>query len=232
MNILVVDDEKEIADLVEICLVNEGFSVYKYYNGQDAIRCIQTTTLDMAILDVNLPDMSGFDICKYIREDKFYPVIMLTAKIEENDKIMGLTLGADDYITKPFTVAELVTRIKAQLRRYTFYNPQPTSAEHVTTEFDIRGLHISNETHKCFLYGEEIILTPIEFKIIWYLCAHQGKVVSAEELFETVWKEKYFESNNTIMAHIARLRGKLKEPPRKPKFIKTVWGVGYTIENH
>ena len=154
---------------------------------------------------------------------------MLTAKVEDMDKIMGLTLGADDYITKPFNPLELVARVKTQLRRYTRYNTGETPPQEVT-EYDFRGLQISRTTHKCVLFGEELALTPLEFSILWYLCERRGNVVSSEELFEAVWGEKYMDSNNTVMSHIARLREKMHEPSRKPKFIKTVWGVGYTIE--
>ena len=157
------------------------------------------------------------------------PVIMLTAKIESGDKIMGLTLGADDYITKPFNSLEVVARVKTQLRRYRKYN-QPANSAEEQNEYDIRGLVINNDSHKCTLFGKELQLTPIEFSILWYLCENRGRVVSSEELFEAVWKEKYFNSNNTVMAHIGRLREKMHEPARNPKFIKTVWGVGYEIE--
>lgn len=152
---------------------------------------------------------------------------MLTAKVEDVDKIMGLTLGADDYITKPFQPLELMARVKSQLRRYTRYN---TADLHETEEHDFRGLSISKSSHKCFLNGRELILTPLEFNILWYLCEHRGNVVSSEELFESVWGEAYLDNNNTVMTHIARLREKMHEPARRPKYIKTVWGVGYTIE--
>ena len=196
-NILIVDDEKEIADLIEVYLKNDGYIVHKFYNGIDALECIKSQKMDLAILDVMLPDVDGFHICQKIREQYFYPIIMLTAKVEDTDKIMGLTIGADDYITKPFNPLEVVARVK---------------------------------THKCKLYGKEIALTPIEFSILWYLCENRGKVISSEELFENVWGEKFLDNNNTVMAHIGRLREKLKEPAKNPKFIKTVWGVGYTIE--
>ena len=228
--ILVVDDETEIADLIQVYLNNDGYTVYKFYNGVDALKCIEETEIDLAILDVMLPDIDGFRICQKIREKFYFPVIMLTAKIDDSDKIMGLTIGADDYITKPFNPLEVVARVKTQLRRYQRYNNSKQNQTIVKNEYDIRGLIINRDSHKCFLFGKEISLTPIEFSILWYLCEHQGKVVSSEELFEAVWKEKYLDNNNTVMAHICRLREKMNEPAKKPKFIKTVWGVGYEIE--
>lgn len=231
-NILVVDDEKEIADLLEVYLNNDGYVVHKFYNGLDALKCIETEKIDLAILDVMLPDIDGFRICQKIRENHFYPVIMLTAKVEDSEKIMGLTIGADDYITKPFNPLEVVARVKTQLRRYVRYNKASNAVQEndIVEEYDIRGLYINKNIHKCTLYGKEISLTPIEFSVLYYLCKNQGKVVPSEELFEAVWNEKYLDNNNTVMAHIGRLREKLNEPSRKPKFIKTVWGVGYTIE--
>lgn len=228
--ILVVDDEKEIADLIELYLKNDGYTVYKFYNGADALKCIENEELNLAILDIMLPDIDGFRICQKIREKYFYPVIMLTAKTDDSDKIMGLTIGADDYITKPFNPLEVSARVKTQLRRYIRYNNSSVLQTEKKSEYDIRGLIINKDTHKCFLYDEELLLTPIEFSILWYLCSNQGKVISSEELFEAVWKEKYFNNNNTVMAHIGRLREKMKEPAKNPKFIKTVWGVGYEIE--
>lgn len=230
--ILVVDDEKEIADLIEVYLKNDGYQVYTAYDGADALKYIENIEMDLVILDVMLPDTDGFRICQKIREKYFYPIIMLTAKVEDADKIMGLTIGADDYITKPFNPLEVVARVKTQLRRYVRYNNAPLNEDRnvPVTEYDIKGLVINKNTHKCTLYGEEVILTPREFSILWYLCKNRGKVISSEELFENVWGEKYLDNNNTVMAHIGRLREKLKEPPKKPKFIKTVWGVGYTIE--
>lgn len=227
--ILVVDDEREIADLLELYLKNDGYTVCKFHNGADALECIENTDIALAILDVMLPDIDGFQICRKIREKYYFPVIMLTAKIESGDKIMGLTLGADDYIPKPFNSLEVVARVKTQLRRYRKYN-QPANSAEEQNEYDIRGLVINNDSHKCTLFGKELQLTPIEFSILWYLCENRGRVVSSEELFEAVWKEKYFNSNNTVMAHIGRLREKMHEPARNPKFIKTVWGVGYEIE--
>ncbi len=228
--ILIVDDECEIADLVEVYLKNEGYTVCKFYNGTDALCCIEEAPPDLAVLDVMLPDVDGFTLCRKIREKYFFPVIMLTAKVEDLDKINGLTIGADDYITKPFNPLEVVARVKTQLRRYKRYNGGTVQVPSAADEHDIRGLLICRGTHKCSLYGQEVQLTPLEFSILWYLCDHRGRVVSSEELFEAVWGEKYLDNNNTVMAHIARLREKLHEPARNPKFIKTVWGVGYTIE--
>ena len=171
--ILVVDDEKEIADLIEVYLTNDGYTVRKFYNGTDALKYLETSEPDLAILEV-------------------------------------------------------VARVKTQLRRCRNYNnPLPQEQKN---EYDIRGLYINRDSHKCTLYGKEVTLTPLEFSVLWYLCDNQGRVVPSEELFEAVWGEKYLNSNNTVMAHIGRLREKLHEPARSPKFIKTVWGVGYTIE--
>ena len=225
--ILVVDDEKEIADLVELYLKNEGYQVAKFYAALPALDFARQQEVSLAILDVMLPDMDGFTLCQRIREEHLYPIIMLTARVEDMDKITGLTLGADDYVTKPFNPLELVARVKTQLRRYTRYNQgAPAQPE----EYDIRGLQISKAAHRCTLFGEELSLTPLEFSILWYLCRRQGRVVPSEELFEAVWGEKYMDGGNTVMSHIARLREKMREPSRKPRFIKTVWGVGYTIE--
>ena len=229
--IMIVDDEAAIADLVEVYLKNEGYDVFKFYRATEALDCVRQEELSLAILDVMMPDMDGFTLCRHIREEHFYPIIMLTAKVEDMDKITGLTLGADDYITKPFNPLELVARVKTQLRRYTRYNNSTGVVENKQTEeYDIRSLHIEKESHLCTFNGKELSLTPIEFSILWYLCERRGRVVSSEELFEAVWGEKYLDNNNTVMAHIARLREKLNEPARKPRFVKTVWGVGYRIE--
>lgn len=224
--VAIVDDEKEIADLVEVYLKNDNYEVETYNNGREALSAILSNPPDLVLLDVMLPDLDGFSVCKKIRETYYFPIIMMTAKGEDMDKISGLTYGADDYVTKPFNPLELVARVKTQLRRYKRYNAGETAAD----DIDIRSLHISRQSHTCVWNGETLNLTPIEFDILWYLCEKKGTVVSSEELFEQVWKEKFLDQNNTVMAHIARLREKMKEPARKPGFIKTVWGVGYTIE--
>ena len=228
-NILIVDDEAAIADLVEVYLKNEGYTVHKFGRAGDALACVASTPLDLAILDVMLPDMDGFTLCRKIREQYLFPIIMLTARVEDMDKITGLTLGADDYITKPFNPLELMARVKAQLRRYTRYN-EADKAGDCRDIIDFNGLVINRATHECTLYDRELGLTPIEFDILWMLCENRGQVISAERLFESVWGEKYLDRNNTVMVHIRRLREKMGEPSRNPRFIKTVWGVGYKID--
>ncbi|MBI6875426.1 VanR-ABDEGLN family response regulator transcription factor [Clostridium aciditolerans] len=226
--ILVVDDEREIADLVELYLKNENYTVYKFYSAKDALDCIAKDTIDLAILDVMLPDTSGFTICQKIREKYTYPVIMLTAKEEEIDKITGLTLGADDYITKPFRPLELVARVKAQLRRYWKYNKVSEQEENIIIH---SGLVLNIDTHECLLNEQPLTLTPTEFSILRILCQRKGNVVSAEELFHEIWGDEYFsKSNNTITVHIRHLREKMNDSVENPKYIKTIWGVGYKIE--
>ncbi|WP_130870147.1 VanR-ABDEGLN family response regulator transcription factor [Intestinimonas massiliensis (ex Afouda et al. 2020)] len=228
-NVLVVDDEPEIADLMEVYLKSEGCTVFKCATGTQALAVVDSERLDLAILDVMLPDISGFTLCGEIRKNHRFPVIMVTAKAEDIDKITGLTIGADDYITKPFNPLELMARVKAQLRRYTRYN-EADKAPDSRDIIDFNGLVINRATHECWLYDKELNLTPIEFDILWMLCENRGQVISAERLFEAVWKEKYLDRNNTVMVHIRRLREKMGEPSRNPRFIKTVWGVGYKID--
>ena len=227
MNILIVDDEKEIADVIELYLKSDDYQIYKYNTGAEALRCIESVKLDLAILDVMLPDIDGFTILKKIREKYTFPVLMLTAKTENIDKITGLTLGADDYVAKPFNPLELVARVKAQLRRYTQYNDSRSEGEVI----DFGGLVLNRESHACTYNERELTLTPLEFDILWILCENRGKVISSEALFERVWKEKYYKnSNNTVMVHIRHLREKMSGPAGKCDFIKTVWGVGYKVE--
>lgn len=225
--ILVVDDEPEIADLVTVYLRGEGFQVFPCGSGTEALAVLEREKIDLAVLDVMLPDISGLSLCAEIRRKWQFPILMLTAKTEDSDKITGLTVGADDYMTKPFSPLELVARVKAQLRRYTRYNGGEREEGEMLS---VNGLTINRTTHQCWLYDKLLNLTPIEFDILWLLCANRGKVISAEELFETVWGEKYLDRNNTVMVHIRRLREKLEEPSGNPRFIKTVWGVGYKID--
>lgn len=228
--LLLVEDDKGIAMGLEYSLRQEGFETVVCTAVRPALERLQTERFDLAILDLSLPDGTGYDVCRAIKaKNDGAAVIFLTARDDEGNIVMGLDMGADDYITKPFNPLELVARVKTQLRRYTRYNSGEAAPQEMT-EYDFRGLEISRVTHKCVLFGEELALTPLEFSILWHLCEKRGQVVSSEELFEAIWGEQYMDSNNTVMSHIARLREKMHEPSRRPRFIKTVWGVGYTIE--
>ncbi len=227
--IVVVDDEPEIADLIELYLRNENYEVYKFYSGSKALGFFQENEPDLAILDIMLPDINGFALCKQIRERYTYPIIMLTAKDEEIDKITGLSLGADDYITKPFRPLEMVARVKAQLRRYKRYN-HPQAAEVPDSVIEYSGLVMDVRTHECLLDEKALTLTPTEFEILRILLEHKGEVVSAERLFHEIWKDEYYsKSNNTITVHIRHLREKMADTIENPKYIRTIWGVGYKI---
>ncbi len=228
--ILVVDDEKEITDLITLYLQSDDYTVYSFYDPIEACRLAETTEFDLAILDVMMPGMDGFKLCQKIREHHNYPIIMLTAKEAETDKITGLTLGADDYMTKPFRPLELIARVKAQLRRYKKYNQ--ISANNDDSNIIIHGgLMLNNLTHECTLDERPLSLTPTEFTILYVLCQKKGQVISAEELFHSVWGEEYFsKSNNTITVHIRHLREKMNDSFEDPKYIKTIWGCGYKIE--
>ena len=229
-NILVVDDEQEIADLVEIYLVSDGYKVFKASNAQDGLAILDKEGIHLVLLDIMMPGMNGLEMCKKIRETNNIPIIMLSAKSTDLDKILGLGTGADDYVVKPFNPLELTARVKSQLRRYTQLNPNSNVHESSKNEISIRGLTINKDNHKVTVYDEEIKLTPIEFDILYLLASNAGKVFSTDEIFEKVWNEKVYEANNTVMVHIRRLRGKMKEDERQDKIITTVWGVGYKIE--
>lgn len=227
--ILVVDDEKEIAELIEIHLLNEGYRVQKAGSGEEAIKILAEEDIHLVILDIMMPGIDGLEACRRIRRDKNIPILMLSAKSQDMDKILGLSTGADDYLTKPFNVLELLARVKSQLRRYLYLNPQAKQTSH--DSITIRGMVIDRESHKVTVYDREVSLTPTEFEILLLLAANPGRVFSAEEIFEKVWKENYFESNNTVMVHIRKIREKTEDDPGSPLFIKTVWGVGYKIES-
>ena len=228
--ILVVDDEHDIADLLEVYLKNENYIVYKFYSAKEALNCIEHEGLDLAILDIMLPEVNGFSICQKIREKYTYPIIMLTAKDEETDKITGLTLGADDYVTKPFRPLELIARVKAQLRRYKKYAPAPAEKNNSSMLLTYGKLQLNTQTYECLLDGENVALTPTEFSILRILLEHEGNVVTVEEIFCSVWKDEcYTKNSSTITVHIRHLREKLKDTAEKPKYIKTIWGVGYKI---
>lgn len=225
--ILVVDDEPEIADLVVLYLENEGYQVIRCLTGTQALKAISQEKIDLAILDIMLPDISGLELCRKIREKHTYPVIMLTAKVAPTDKIDGLAIGADDYVTKPFMPLELVARVKAQLRRSQRYNSGYTETQILTHG----GLRLNVDTHQCTLNERPLNLTPTEFTILQILCQEKGRVVSSEELFHRIWGEEYYTKNSsTISVHIRHLREKMGDSSDSPKYIKTVWGVGYQIE--
>ena len=226
-NILIVEDEKAIADLLEVYLKNENYNVIKYYSSTDVVRDIDNLKIDLAILDVMMPEVDGFKLCSIIRKKYNFPIIFATAKVEDIDKINGLSIGADDYVTKPFQPLELIARVKAQLRRSQKYN-NSNQKENV---IDFRGILINKDTHEFYFNEKKVELTKIEFEILWLLCENRGKVIKTDELFSTVWGSKYFEKdNNTVMVHIRHLREKMNDIGKKPKYIKTVYGVGYKIE--
>ncbi|GFP74362.1 response regulator transcription factor [Clostridium fungisolvens] len=227
--ILIVDDEKEIRDLVEIYLKNDGYNTIKASDGQEALEVLEKNDVDLIILDVMMPKLDGIEACMKIREERNTPIIMLSAKSEDMDKIFGLTTGADDYLTKPFNPLELLARVKSQLRRYIKLNNNVIQKKKDNV-IEIEDLTINIETHQIDINGKEIKLTPIEFDILALLAENRGKVFSIENIYESVWNESFIQSDNTVMVHIRKIREKLEENPRKPKYIKTVWGVGYKIE--
>lgn len=226
-NILIVDDEKEIVDLVEIYMKNEGYGVYKASNGREALELLDSVSIQLVLLDIMMPEIDGLEVCRRIRQDMNIPIIMLSAKSQDMDKVVGLMTGADDYITKPFNPVELLARVKSQLRRYLYLNP---SMERNSDEILVGGIKVNKSTHGVYKDCEKISLTPTEFGILLLLISSPGRVFSSEEIFERVWEEKYFQSNNTVMVHIRRLREKIEDDPQSPQYIKTVWGVGYKFE--
>lgn len=226
--ILLVEDEVEIADLVRLYLTNEGFRVHAFNNGTDALLFLSSHSSDLAILDIMLPDMNGLTICQEIRKKYTFPVIILTALGTLQDTINGLALGADDYVTKPFRIPELVARVKAQLRRAELYSRKPCSLPDPPLSY--LGLTLYPAQHVCELEGKQLHVTPTEFCILELLLQNLGKPVSAEYIFQSLWQEEYFDKeNNTIMVHIRRLRDKMGEDYRHPRYIQTVWGVGYKM---
>ena len=229
--ILVADDDYLLRDLIKDILEGENYVVLEAKDGKEALDLFyQNPELSLVILDIMMPGMDGMEMCRKIRETSNIPIIMLSAKSTDLDKILGLGTGADDYVVKPFNPLELTARVKSQLRRYTQLNPNSAVREAEKNEISIRGLVINKDNHKVTVYGEEIKLTPIEFDILYLLASNPGKVFSTDEIFEKVWNEKVYEANNTVMVHIRRLRGKMKEDTRQNKIITTVWGVGYKIE--
>ncbi|MCL2818764.1 MAG: response regulator transcription factor [Actinomycetia bacterium] len=225
--ILIVDDDKEIVELIELYLSGEELEILKAYDGQEALAIMEREEISLLVLDIMMPKVDGIEVLEKVRESSNIPVILVTAKTQPIERVQGLTLGADDYLTKPFHPLELVARIKAQLRRYTQLNPH---AEPSGTEIIVKDLLINENEHTVSRNGEPIALTPKEFGILVLLARNKGQVFSSEQIFERVWQEQAFEQDNTVMVHIRKLRDKLGDDARKPIYIHTVWGVGYKIE--
>ena len=229
-NILIVDDEKAIADLLEVYLQNENYNVIKYYSSTDVVRDIDNLKIDLAILDVMMPEVDGFKLCSIIRKKYNFPIIFATAKVEDIDKINGLSIGADDYVTKPFTPMELMARVNSQLRRYHRFLDRLNSGQKENPKIhQVGGLEVNEETVEVIVDGKNVKVTPIEFKILLLLIRNPGRVFPAEEIYERVWNERAI-NTDTVMAHIRNLREKIEVDPKDPKYIKVVWGVGYKLE--
>ena len=233
-NILVVEDEKEIAEAVEIYLLNQGYNVFKAFNGMEGLKVLENEDIHLAIVDIMMPVMDGITFTMKARENHNFPIIMLSAKSEEVDKIMGLNIGADDYVTKPFKPLELLARVNSQLRRYTKYmNIQKASKAEIEAVneniYTIGGLELNNNTKEVSVDGNPVRLTPIEFKILGLLIKNPGRVFPAEEIYERVWNEAAI-NTDTVMVHVRNIREKIELDPKNPRYLKVVWGVGYKIE--
>lgn len=224
--ILVVDDDDEIRNLLEICLTNEGFNVVKAFDGEDALNILEKESIQLIILDVMMPKLNGMEVCSIIRRNLNIPILMLSAKSEDMDKIQGIMTGADDYLTKPFNSLELVVRVKALLRRAYYFN-NASSSDNI---INIDTLTIDKNQHRVTIKEEEVPLTSREFDILYLLAVNRGSILSSEDIFRKVWKEDYFQSNNTVMVHMSRIRDKIEKYTNGQKVIHTVWGVGYKIE--
>lgn len=225
--ILIVDDEKEIRNLIGIYLKNEGFHVLEACDGEEGLQLVKKHKVHLIVLDLMMPKVNGIEMCMKVREIAEMPIIMLTAKSQDMDKISGLTIGADDYVTKPFNPLELIARIKSQLRRYLKMSDLHSSNRE---ELEVGDLRINTATHEVFVNNERVKLTPREFAILELLVSNPGIVMSAEQIYEKVWKEEAFQSENTVMVHIRKIRERIEANPRNPQYIKTVWGVGYKVE--
>ena len=228
-NILICDDDKEIVDAIEIYLKNEGYKVYKAYDGEEAIRILNAEDIQLLIMDVMMPKLDGIHATLKIREYSSIPIIMLSAKTEDTDKILGLNVGADDYVSKPFNPLELVARVKSQLRRYTQLGNVSESNE---TVYQVGGLMINDDLKEVTVDGELVKLTPIEYNILLLLVKNQGKVFSIEQIYENIWNEDAIGADNTVAVHIRHIREKIEINPKEPRYLKVVWGVGYKVEKN
>lgn len=227
-SILVVDDDPAIAELVEIHMTGEGYTVHKAYDGPQAIKILEGKTVHLVVLDIMMPGMTGIEVCRHIRKTLTIPIIMLSVKSMDEDKVLGLSCGADDYVAKPFNVLELLARVKSQLRRYLHFGSSSPAAPE--DRIVAGGLAIDKPDHRACVYGREVFLTHREFDILAFLASQPGRVFSAEAIFRNVWADRYFDSNNTVMVHIRKIREKIEINPGKPEILKTVWGVGYKID--
>lgn len=230
-NVLVVDDDKEIVDAINIYLTSEGLNVYTAYDGVEAIESLVEKDVHLIIMDIMMPRMDGIRATLKIREEKNIPIILLSAKSEDTDKILGLNMGADDYITKPFNPLELIARVKSQLRRYTSLGTAKKEEES-SNILRSGGLELNKETKEIMVEGEAVRVTPIEYRIIQLLLENKGRVFSMEEIYEKVWNEPSYNVDNTVAVHIRRIREKIEFNPKEPKYLKVVWGIGYKIEKY
>ena len=225
--ILVCDDDKEIVEAIDIYLQQEGYQVFRAYDGEDALKILKEEEIHLLIIDVMMPKLDGIRATLKIREESSIPIIILSAKSEDTDKILGLNVGADDYITKPFNPLELVARVKSQLRRYTKLG---NAAENGQAVYQVGGLAINDELKEVTVDGEIVKLTPIEYNILLLLMKNQGKVFSINQIYENIWNEDAIGADNTVAVHIRHIREKIEINPKNPKYLKVVWGVGYKIE--
>ena len=226
-NILVVDDDREIVDAIEIYLLQEDFNVFKAYDGEEAIKLLKAHNIHLMLLDIMMPKLDGIHAALKIREYSSVPIIFLSAKSEDSDKILGLNIGADDYITKPFNPLELVARVKSNLRRYTTLGSIDTGNDNV---FTVGGLVINDDTKDVTVEGNSVKLTPIEYNILLLLVKNQGRVFSIDQIYENIWEEEAIGADNTVAVHIRHIREKIEINPKEPRYLKVVWGVGYKIE--
>uniref|UniRef100_UPI003F496486 response regulator transcription factor n=1 Tax=Niallia taxi TaxID=2499688 RepID=UPI003F496486 len=224
--ILIIDDDKEIRNLIGIYLENEGMLTQKFEDAIEALNYLQSDEVDLIILDIMLPKMDGIQACMKIREERNMPIIMLSAKSEDMDKIQGLMSGADDYLSKPFNPLELIARVKSQLRRTNKYNTQPSKDKKM---MEIGELKINFDTRQVHVQNQEVRLTPKEFDILEFLARNKGMVMSVQKIYEAVWKEDFFRSDNNVMVHITKIRDKIEQDSKHPIYVKTIWGVGYKI---
>lgn len=228
-NILVCDDDKEIVNAIEIYLSKEGYNILKAYNGKEALKIIEKTEVHLIILDIMMPEMDGMTVANKVRETKGVPIIMLSAKSEDYDKVAGLNNGADDYITKPFNPIELIARVNSQIRRYTSLGSLKKNEDENT--YQTGDLIINDETKQVIVEGKEIKLTPTEYNILKFLTKNKGKVYSINQIYESVWEDEAYGAENIIAVHIRHIREKIEINPKEPKYLKVIWGIGYKIEN-